>query len=92
MEKEVVLISNYLRNEGMPVSIRSTKLAYSVIMDLKDSLTTDELYHCLEAIYVKDIADRDKFKRAFNKVFKKINFKKRLLLNAEGVRFFSLSF
>ena len=76
MEKEVVLISNYLRNEGMPVSIRSTKLAYSVIMDLKDSLTTDELYHCLEAIYVKDIADRDKFKRAFNKVFKKIDFKK----------------
>ena len=60
----------------MPVSIRSTKLAYSVIMDLKDSLTTDELYHCLEAIYVKDIADKDKFKRAFNKVFKKIDFKK----------------
>lgn len=76
MEKEVVLISNYLRNEGMSVSIRSTTLAYNVLMNLKDSMNTDELYCCLKAIYVKDIADNDKFKRAFDKVFKKIDFKK----------------
>ena len=76
METEVVLISNFLRNEGMQVSIRSTTLAYTVLMNLKDSLTEDELYHCLKAIYVKDIADNDKFKRAFNKVFKKLDLKK----------------
>lgn len=76
MEKEVVLISNYLRNEGMQVSIRSTTLAYTVLMELKDSLTADELYHCLKAVYVKDIADNDKFKRAFEKVFKKLDIKK----------------
>lgn len=75
MEKEVVLISNYLRNEGMLVSIRSTTLACTFLETMKDSMSDDEIYHSLKAIYVKDISDNDKFERAYNKVFKKLELK-----------------
>ena len=72
MNEEIILMSNYLRNEGMFVSIRSTLLACEIFNDLKDKLTFDELYNSLKVIYVKDIADEDKFDRVFNKIFKKV--------------------
>ena len=75
MKNEVVILSNYLRNEGMLVSIRSTVLAQYIFDNLRDSMTYDELYNSLKIIYIKDNEDNDKFERAFKKVFNKIELK-----------------
>ncbi len=60
----------------MPISIRSTIIADVVLKNLSNNMTYDEFYLSLKAIYVKDNDDNDKFDRAFNKVFKKIETKK----------------
>ena len=69
MVEEVVMLSHFLRNEGMFVSIRSTTLACKVFESMRNIMTVDELRNSLEAIYVKDIGDHVKFERAFKKVF-----------------------
>ena len=93
MEEEVVLLSNYLRNEGMLVSIRSTTRAHIILSNMREKMSYDELYCSLKAIYVKDMDDVNKFERAFNKVFNKIDLKQQedkidknfeRLLNDEG--------
>ncbi len=94
MEEEVVLLSNYLRNEGMLVSIRSTTRAHIILSNMREKMSYDELYCSLKAIYVKDMDDVNKFERAFNKVFNKIDLKpqedmtdknfERLLNDGEG--------
>ncbi len=75
MKDEVVLLSNYLRNEGMSVSIRSTVLAHHIFNNMRDLMTYDELYNSLKIVYVKDIEDNEKFERGFKKVFDKIELK-----------------
>ena len=75
MVEEVVMLSQYLRNEGMFVSIRSTTLACKVFESMRNIMTFDELHNSLEAIYVKDVGDRIKFDKAFKKVFNKIEIK-----------------
>ena len=75
MKDEVVLLSNYLRNEGMSVSIRSTVLAHHIFNNMRDLMTYDELYNSLKIVYVKDIEDNEKFERGFKKVFEKIELK-----------------
>lgn len=75
MVEEVVMLSHFLRNEGMFVSIRSTTLACKVFESMRNIMTVDELRNSLEAIYVKDIGDHVKFERAFKKVFDKIELK-----------------
>lgn len=72
---EIVLFSNFLRNEGMSVSIRSTVLARVLLDSMRDLMTQDELYYSLKAIYLKDMDDLDKFERAFKKIFRKIELK-----------------
>lgn len=67
---KIVLLSNYLRNEGMLVSIRSTAIAMEVANTLGKSMTSEELYNSLRIIYVKNVEDYAKFDRVFNKVFK----------------------
>lgn len=75
MVKEIVMLSHFLRNEGMFVSIRSTTLACQLFESMRKSMTSAELKNSLEAIYVKDIGDHIKFERAFKKVFSKIELK-----------------
>jgi len=74
MVEEIVMLSHYLRNEGMFVSIRSSTLACTLYEAMKDIMTHDELKNSLEAIYVKDVGDHIKFEKAFKKVFSKIDF------------------
>lgn len=74
---KIVLLSNYLRNEGMLVSIRSTRLAMEVVETLGKSMTVDELYNSLKIVYVKNVEDYDKFDRAFKKIFKNIDINSR---------------
>lgn len=74
MNEEIVMLSNFLRNEGMFVSIRSTTLACIVFNSMRKVMTFDELHNSLQAIYVKDVGDNVKFERAFKKVFKNIEF------------------
>ena len=75
INNEIILLSDFLRNENMPVSIRSTMIAEFVLKNFRNKMTFDEFYLSLKSIYVKDIEDNDKFDRAFNKVFKKIDVK-----------------
>lgn len=94
MKEEVVLLSNYLRNEGMLVSIRSTLLAFHVLENIGYSMTYEDLFNALRVIYVKNIEDYDKFERAFKKVFDDVEFNQKtfesdsnddnLLNNSEG--------
>ena len=74
MNEEIVMLSHYLRNEGMFVSIRSTTLASIVFESLREVMTFDELHNSLKAVYVKDVGDNERFERAFKKVFNKIEF------------------
>lgn len=74
---KIVLLSNYLRKEGMPVSIRSTSLAMEVVETLGKSMTVDELYNALKIVYVKNVEDYDKFDRVFKKIFKNANINSR---------------
>lgn len=74
MNEEIVMLSHYLRNEGMFVSIRSTTLACTVFESMRGVMTFDELHNSLQAIYVKDVGDNARFERAFKKVFNKIEF------------------
>ncbi|RAP46157.1 MAG: hypothetical protein BZ135_04115 [Methanosphaera sp. rholeuAM6] len=75
MNEEIVMLSHYLRNEGMTVSIRSTMLADMVLESMRDIMTYDELRNSLKAVYVKNLADNVRFERAFMKVFGKIELK-----------------
>lgn len=74
MNEEIVMLSNFLRNEGMFVSIRSTTLACIVFDSMRKVMTFDELHNSLQAVYVKDVGDNVKFERAFKKVFENIEF------------------
>ena len=65
MNEEIVMLSHYLRNEGVFVSIRSTTLACIVYESMRGVMTFDELYNSLQAIYVKDVGDHIKFEKAF---------------------------
>ena len=75
MVEEIVMLSHFLRNEGVFVSIRSTTLASIVFESMRNVMTYDELRNSLEAIYVKDVGDHIKFEKAFKKVFSKIELK-----------------
>lgn len=70
MIKKIVDLSNQLRGEGMPVSIRSTQSAIEVYKTLGEG---DRLLlkTALMSIYVKDRYDIPKFEKIFNEVFKK---------------------
>ena len=60
MIKKIVDLSNQLRGEGLPVSIRSTQSAIDVYQTLGESDRT-LLKTALMAIYVKDRYDIPKF-------------------------------
>ena len=70
MIKKIALLSNQLRDEGLPVSIRSTHSATEVYMALGET-DRDLLRTALRAIYVKDKYDIPKFNKIFEGIFKK---------------------
>ena len=70
MIKKIVELSNQLRSEGLPVSIRSTQSAVEVYKTLGETNRT-LLKNALLAIYVKDRYDIPKFNKVFEEVFKK---------------------
>ena len=57
----------------MFVSIRSTALACTVFESMSNKMNFEELHNSLEAVYVKEKGDQDRFERAFKKVFNKID-------------------
>ena len=70
MISKIVKLSNLLRQEGLPVSIRSTYSASEVYFELGES-DRDLLRTALRAIYVKDRYDIPKFNKIFEEIFKK---------------------
>ena len=70
MIKKIAQLSNQLRDEGLPVSIRSTYSATEIYMELGEA-DRDLLRTALRAIYVKDKYDIPKFNKIFEELFKK---------------------
>lgn len=70
MIAKIANLSAQLRDQGLPVSIRSTQAATKIYMNLGE---TDRqlLKRALMAIYVKDKYDIPKFNKVFEEVFKK---------------------
>ena len=69
MLKKIANLSAQLRQEGLPVSIRSTQAAVKIYMELGE---TDRqlLKTALMAVYVKDKYDIPKFNKIFEEIFK----------------------
>lgn len=63
---KILELSDNLRRKGLPVSIRSTKLACSVYDIFKGR---DQLKGALASVYVKDKRQLEVFEEAFNEVF-----------------------
>ncbi|WP_407379030.1 vWA domain-containing protein [Methanobrevibacter sp.] len=70
MINKIANLSGRLRQEGLPVSIRSTYSATEVYMQLGEA-DRDMLRTALRAIYVKDRYDIPKFNKIFEEIFKK---------------------
>ncbi|WP_405276309.1 vWA domain-containing protein [Methanobrevibacter sp.] len=69
MINKIANLSAQLRQEGLPVSIRSTQAAVRIHMELGES-DRQLLKTALMAVYVKDRYDIPKFNKVFEKVFK----------------------
>ena len=70
MIKKIVDLSNQLRSEGLPVSIRSTQSAVEIYQALGED-DRNLLKTALLSIYVKDRYDIPKFMKVFDEIFKK---------------------
>ncbi|WP_458404061.1 VWA domain-containing protein [Methanobrevibacter sp.] len=69
MIKKIANLSAKLREQGLPVSIRSTQAATQIYMDLGQD-DRQLLKTALMAVYVKDRYDIPKFMKVFEEVFK----------------------
>ena len=69
MINKIANLSAQLRQEGLPVSIRSTQAAVQVHMDLGEN-DRELLKSALMSVYVKDKYDIPKFNKIFEKIFK----------------------
>ena len=69
MINKIAALSGQLRQEGLPVSIRSTESAMRIYMDLGHE-DRQLLKTALMAVYVKDRYDIPKFLKVFDKIFK----------------------
>ena len=70
MIKKIATLSAQLRDQGLPVSIRSTQAAVEIYRDLGAD-DRQLLKTALMAVYVKDKYDIPKFNKIFEEVFKK---------------------
>ncbi|MDO5851213.1 MAG: VWA domain-containing protein [Methanobacteriaceae archaeon] len=66
--EKIIALSNLLRNNGMDVSIRSTKTACNVLKIVPED-NIEILFNSLESVYVKDHEDKLKFKKVFEDLF-----------------------
>ncbi len=64
----IINFSRVLREQNIPVSVRSTQTACETYELFKDNET--DLKEALTAVYVKDINQREKFDKIFKSVFK----------------------
>lgn len=69
MIAKIANLSAQLRDEGLPVSIRSTQSAIQIYQDLGQD-DRQLLKTALMAVYVKDRYDIPKFNKVFEKIFK----------------------
>lgn len=69
MINKIANLSAQLRQEGLPVSIRSTQAAVKIHMNLGEA-DRQLLKTALMAVYVKDRYDIPKFNKVFEKIFK----------------------
>ena len=69
MINKIANLSAQLRQEGLPVSIRSTQAAVKIHMELGEA-DRQLLKTALMAVYVKDRYDIPKFNKVFEKIFK----------------------
>ena len=69
MINKIANLSAQLRQEGLPVSIRSTQAAVKIHRDLGEG-DRELLKTALLAVYVKDKYDIPKFNKVFEKIFK----------------------
>ena len=69
MINKIANLSAQLRQEGLPVSIRSTQAAVQVHKDLGEG-DRELLKNALMSVYVKDRYDIPKFNKIFEKIFK----------------------
>ncbi|WP_296784565.1 VWA domain-containing protein [uncultured Methanobrevibacter sp.] len=69
MINKIANLSAQLRQEGLPVSIRSTQAAVKIHMELGEA-DRQLLKTALMAVYVKDKYDIPKFNKVFEKIFK----------------------
>ncbi|MCD7782182.1 MAG: VWA domain-containing protein [Methanosphaera sp.] len=78
INKRIVALSTKLRDNGVPVSIRSTQTACDVWDIMKDQNDLKQLQSALQSVYIKDHHDNYKFIEAFESLFNIPDDKKQL--------------
>ncbi len=71
VNERIVALSNQLREEGVTVSIRSTKTACDVWEIMKQTKDKKNLKTALESVYIKDHHDTHKFNKVYDEIFDK---------------------
>ena len=69
VNERIVALSNQLREEGVAVSVRSTKTACEVWDLMKSSTKIEEMQNALKSVYIKDTHDEEKFDVIFEELF-----------------------
>lgn len=75
--EEIITLSNFLRNEGMIISIRSTITASWIWENYNEHTSSSEMKEALKCIYVKNKEDIPKFNQIYNQLFEKTGKKKK---------------
>ncbi|RAP52745.1 MAG: hypothetical protein BZ138_02405 [Methanosphaera sp. rholeuAM270] len=70
VNRRIVALSNQLREEGVSVSVRSTKTACDVWDLMKSSTDMNDMRHALKSVYIKDTHDEKKFDEIFEEIFR----------------------
>jgi uncharacterized protein with von Willebrand factor type A (vWA) domain len=68
VNERIVALSNQLREEGIPVSVRSTKTACDVWNLMKESTEMKDMQYALKSVYIKDTHDEQKFDDIFEAI------------------------
>ena len=69
VNERIVALSNQLREEGVSVSVRSTKTACEVWDLMKSSTDIKDMQYALKTVYIKDTHDEQKFDDIFEEIF-----------------------
>lgn len=69
-DEKIIALSNKLRDEGVNVSIRTTKLACDVYEIMQLTNSSKNLKLAFKSVYVKDSYDESKFNKIYDDLFK----------------------